>query len=439
MRNCKVYLISLGCPKNLVDSERVLSYFEGQGFNIVPDIKNSNIVLINTCSFIKDARKESSEVIKKCIKWKNKKPNQRKVVVFGCLPQLKGKEIIKKFPHIDGLLGVEPYNDLEKLIKNINNHNCFINIENVNINKDNYKGRLLGRLPHSTYLKIAEGCDRSCTFCVIPKIRGPYRSRPPKDILLEAKALAELGTKEIILIAEDTTLYGKDLKIKINLAKLVKMIAKIKGIEWIRLLYLYPDGITKELIDVIANEEKVCKYIDMPLQHINSRIIKKMKRGMERKKIVKLIKKMREKIKGLSIRTAFIVGFPGESNVEFKQLLEFLDQIKFDHVGFFAYSNEKEAMASKFEGQIREADKKARLKKAYQRQRKISLENNKKMAGQKVQVLVDASGIGRTYGSAPDIDSLVCFKAEEKVQPGSFASVLITSSSDYYLKGVLVT
>ena len=406
-----VTLISLGCPKNLVDSERVLGYLESQGFNIVPDMKKAHIVFINTCSFIKDARKESKKVILQCLGWKKKNPKYRKVVVFGCLPQLKGEKTLRDLTDIDELMGVEPFN---------------------------YKGRLLSQSPHSVYLKIAEGCDRSCTFCIIPKIRGNYRSCQPKDIIEEARALEKLGTKELIIIAEDTTFYGRDLKCKTNLVKLIRKLVRIDGIEWIRLMYLYPDSVDDDLIELIATEDKVCKYVDMPLQHINTRIIKKMKRGMGKKGIINLIKKMRKRIKNLSIRTAFIVGFPGESDVEFKELLDFIDQIKFDHVGFFAYSNEEEAISSKFEGQISIQVKKARLKMAYQRQRIVSREKNKKMVGRYVKILVDGPGRGRTQNSAPEIDSLVYFDAKEEVMPGDFACVKINSSSDYHFNGVLV-
>lgn len=423
-----VYLISLGCPKNLVDSERVLSIFHEEKYDIVEDIEKASTVVINTCSFIKDARNESNKTIKDCIKWKMKRPQKRKLIVFGCLPQLQKESLLKKYSQIDVILGVEPYKEIKSLLEIKYSKNDY----------ENYKGRLLSGLPHSAYIKIAEGCNRKCTFCIIPKIRGPYRSRKSRDIIEEARALAKLGAKEIILVAEDTTQYGKDLKEKINLSKLIRLLAKIKGIRWIRLLYLYPDGITDELISVIANEKKACKYVDMPLQHVSDKILKKMKRGMGSKKIVKLIKKMRKKIKNISIRTAFIIGFPGESNVEFNKVLKFIGQIKFDHIGFFVYSDEKKAVASNFEGKIKDTVKKARLEKAYIEQRKISLERNKKMLGKEVDIIVDQKGIGRTEWDAPEIDSLVYFNAGESIKPGDFARVKITSSSDYSLKGELI-
>ncbi|MCM8785829.1 MAG: 30S ribosomal protein S12 methylthiotransferase RimO [Candidatus Omnitrophica bacterium] len=417
----KIYLISLGCPKNLVDSEQLLGLIGQEGFIITDSMEDADIVIINTCGFIKDAAKESEENIKEVIK-KNKK-----FIIWGCLVQ-KEKEKLLRFRNLKGIVGVGDPKQVLKVIKEENEkivnirENCFTNIEEF--------PRLITTFPYA-YIKISDGCNNFCSYCLIPKLRGRLRSRKIKDILKEAEQIEKLGFKEIIIIAQDTTNYGKDLNDGSNLINLLGNLEKF-DFEWIRIMYMHPGHINEELIEKIGSSKKICKYFDIPMQHISPEILKKMNRPVIDCK--KLIEEIRKKIPSAVIRTNFIVGFPGETERDFKQLLEFLEQVKIDRVGFFKYSREKGTVAYNFKDQISEREKEKRLLVLVEKQKDISKKNLKKYIGKTLKVLIEKKDkeffVGRTEYDAPEIDGLVYVKGKD-FKIGDFYNLKI-KKADYY-------
>ncbi len=423
----KVSLLSLGCPKNLVDSETLLKKLEEKGIAYASAPEESDIIIVNTCGFIASAKKESVDEILRLAKVKKAYPG-KKLLVFGCLAKRYGDDIRKEIPEIDALWGV---GDEERIVEY-----CTSNIE---VRTKGAVKETLSDTPYA-YLKIAEGCDRGCSYCAIPGIRGRFRSITPEKIYRDAEELIRNGTRELILVAQDITSYGRDLK-KWNLSRLIKRIASIKGEFWIRLLYLYPSSIDDELLDTISREAKVCKYIDIPLQHSERRILKLMGRGGSRSYFEKLIRRIRERIPGVALRTTFIVGFPQETEEDFKGLLEFVQKVKFDRLGAFTYSKEEGTSAYAISGNIKEKTKQERYGRIMAAQSVISLEKNKELVGETFKALVDEVdnriAIARIYSQAPEIDGVVIADGDN-LQKGSFIKVKITDAYDYDLKGTRI-
>jgi len=420
----KVSLLSLGCPKNLVDSEKLLKKLEEKGIFYSSNPDESDILIINTCGFIESAKKESIEEILKLSKLKGK---NKKLLVFGCLAKRHGEDLKREIPEIDALWGV---GDDDKIVAYCNKI-----ITKSIVTETTEK---LTETPYA-YLKIAEGCDKKCSYCVIPEIRGRFQSIPSEGILEEAKVLILSGKKELILIAQDITEYGKDLK-DYDLCRLIRDIASLEGDFWIRLLYLYPTSITDELIETIASIDKVCNYIDMPLQHTEKKILGLMGRGGSRSYFEKLIAKIRHIIQDVNIRTTLIVGFPQETDAEFNAMVKFVQKIKFDRLGVFTYSKEEGSTAYKLKGQISKKIKSERFNKIMTVQSEISLEKNKKMVGKNFKALVDDIedniAVARIYSQAPEIDGVVLIH-DSSLEKGRFVNVKIEDAYDYDLKGTI--
>ncbi len=435
-----IALLTLGCPKNLVDSEVMLKILnDNKKYNIVNDLKEAEIIIINTCAFIESAKQESINTIIKIGELKKKKC--KKIIAAGCLSERYNKELLNLMPELDAVIGTGDYKKIGEIIRKVSRNEKVLlygNQESIDIDT---LDRINQNENNMAYLKIAEGCDNRCTYCAIPFIRGGYRSRKFENIISDAKNLAIKGVKEIIIIAQDTTVYGRDLYNSIRLPELLKEISTINGIEWIRLLYAYPEKISDELIDVIANEEKICKYLDIPIQHISNNILKTMGRNVSRDSIVSLIKKLRAKIPNIALRTSLIVGFPGESVSDFQELLNFVKDIKFDRLGVFPYSKEEGTPAYKLKGHISTEEKTKRFELIMETQMNISLELNTKLKGKTLKVLTKGrrNGMyyGRSYRDAPDIDGLVYFNSYKNIKAGEFYNVYINEALEYDLIGVV--
>ena len=433
----KVGMISLGCPKNQVDGEALLAKLAQAGYQIVNEIENSDVMIVNTCGFIEDAKREAIDTILEVAQYKEAGLISA-IVVTGCLAERYQDEILKEMPEVDAVIGIGANSDIVKVcdkalcgIKTSNFPNkCYLPLDGE---------RMLSTPPHWAYLKIAEGCDNRCAYCAIPGIRGDFRSRTIESVVDEAKSLVNRGVKEIILVAQDTTKYGQDLYGEYSLDKLLKELVKIDGLEWIRLFYCYPQRITDSLIDVIANEDKVCKYIDIPLQHSDATVLKNMNRVGDGNDYRVLLNKMREAIPGLALRTTFMVGFPGETDEQFENLCEFVKDIKFDKMGCFTFSPEEDTPAFDMKNQIDEDVKKRRQEVLMNVQFFITEASNKGRVGNVYKVIVDsfADGkyTGRSYMDSPEIDSGIIFTSNKKLNIGDFVDVKITDFDGYDLIG----
>jgi ribosomal protein S12 methylthiotransferase len=436
----KVSFVSLGCPKNLVDSEVILGELVREGFYLCEDPKDSDILIINTCGFIKDAQDESLELLEEALSLK-KEGKIKHVVAIGCLCQRYGEEFQEKVKGLDAVLGVSPRGRLPEICKSLLRGNgkklsyptSFRYPEAL---ADKSRLRLTPR--HLAYLRISEGCSRSCSFCVIPMIKGPLKSKPPQMIYQEAKELAEDGAREINIIAQDTTSYGIDLAGRPMLAMLIQEISKIKGIRWIRILYTYPSEITDDLIETIATNPKVVKYIDLPIQHTSNKILSFMKRGITKDQQKRIIHRLRGRIEGLFIRTSIIVGFPGEEEKDFSELLEDLEELRFERLGIFKYSNEQSTPSFSYPGQIPEEEKEKRAQKLANLQEKLLSRAAKTLLGKKVEVLVEEKieegFLGRTYADAPQIDCKIKIPSKG-LKIGEIYLAEVTGIEDYDLIG----
>lgn len=438
MTKYKIGLVSLGCDKNRIDSELILGSLATEN-KIVNNPKEADIIIVNTCGFIESSKQESIDTILEMSEFK--KDNCKLLIATGCLTQRYSEELHNLIPEIDIMLGVNDYDKLNTYIKDFFNHNnkiCTCNYSDSTINEGE---RILTTPQYSAYLRIAEGCSNLCTYCIIPKIRGKYRSRSMENVIQEANDLAERGVKEIILVAQDTTKYGIDLYDEKKLPELIRKLSEIDNIEWIRILYCYPEEITDDLIDEIANNEKICKYLDIPIQHISNSVLKRMNRKSTKEIITTNILKMRSKIKDLILRTSIIVGFPGETDKDFKELKEFISSIKFDKLGVFKYSQEEGTPAAKMDGQIDEEVKQYREEELMLMQQRGSKENNHKKIGKKYKVLVegykDGQWVGRNYEMSPEIDGAIFFKCDKILSIGDFIEVVITEALEYDLIGVV--
>lgn len=424
-KNQTVNILTLGCSKNLVDSEVLLRQLQAAGFKILHDSdKQADVVIVNTCGFIHDAKEESVNTILQYTQAR-KNGDLQKLIVMGCLSERYKEELIREIPEVDAFFGV---NDVNAILQSLNSE---------------FKDALLGErvittLPHYAYLKISEGCDRTCSFCAIPGIRGKNISRSVESLVKEASFLVDQGVKELMLIAQDLTYYGIDLYGKRMLPDLLEELVKINGLEWIRLHYAYPAGFPVELLDVMARHDKICKYIDIPLQHVNSRILKSMRRNIDGEGTRKLVKTIREKVPGITIRSSFIVGYPNETAAEFAELRDFIAESSFERVGVFTYSHEENTPAWQLQDNVRPAIKARRAEEIMLLQQDISARHNNSFVGRKVKIMVDKQEgdywIGRTEFDSPEVDNEVIVKKYPgKLVPGDFTEVLITSADMYDL------
>lgn len=422
-----IYIHTLGCPKNAVDSEHLAKKLEAQGIIVVDNpesLHEGDSILVNTCGFIETAKQESIDEILRMSEYKERGV---RLVVFGCLAKRYGRQLKKELPEIDEIFGLEEDNAILNFVKPP---------DAVPAKKRVIVKHKPSKTPYG-YLKIAEGCDKKCTYCAIPQIRGKFRSYNPDDILMEAQGLIKEGKKELILVSQDLLAFGKG-KNDYDIVRLLKDLASLKGKFRIRLLYLNPSSVDTALIETVASEPKICKYFDIPLQHSEDRILKLMGRTGSKARNIALISKIRSIIPSAAIRTTMMIGFPSETNDEFKKMKDFVAEMKFDHLGTFKYSIEDGTSASLLEGKVREAVKDKRLDAIMRMQAGISLEKNLSHVGKTLEVLVDEPGVGRTYFQAPDIDGVVFLNADVSVKPGTFVKAKIVSASDYDLEGIAI-
>lgn len=433
----KVGMISLGCPKNQVDGEMMLDKLNKNSFRIVQNIEDSDVMIINTCGFIESAKAEAIETILETAEYK-KAGLISAIVVTGCLAERYKDEIIKEIPEVDAVIGIGANADIVKVCQK-----ALVGIKTSNFPDKCYlpldDERLVSTPSHWAYLKLSDGCNNRCSYCAIPLIRGEYREREMQSIIKEAELLAGNGVKELILVAQDTTKYGKQIYGEYKLAELLKSLCRIDGIEWIRIFYCYPDRVTDELIDVIASEEKICSYIDIPLQHANGEILSSMNRFGDYNSLKAILLKMRKRIPNLSLRTTFMVGFPGETEEQFEELCRFVKEMKFDKMGCFAYSPEEDTPAYSFQNQIDDEIKQKRADVLMDIQYTITENANKGRVGNIYKVIIDdkedGKYIGRSYLDSPEIDSGIIFTSENELEIGSFVNVRITDYDGYDLIG----
>ncbi len=442
----KLYIETMGCPKNFNDSESIGGIWENNGMSLTDNPAEADAILVNTCGFINDAKQESISCIFDMARFidESEKLNPGKekkiLIVSGCLSQRYGKELADEMPEVDIFLGVNDYERLPQLVKEYKRGR---HLQAFSCQPDafyEFSARKIRENPYSMTLRIAEGCNNCCAYCVIPQIRGGYRSRPMKNVVAEAELLASKGCREIILIAQDVTEYGSDLYGKLMLPELLRRLCRIDGIRWIRLMYCYEDKITDELIEVMASEEKICNYIDIPLQHISDEVLSAMNRRSTTASIKNTLKKLRDAMPDIHIRTTLITGFPGESEEAFEELLDFVEETRFERLGVFAYSREEGTVAGDMENQIDDDVKAERADAIMRRQLDISREINESKTGSTLTVMVDGidedgAYIGRTVYDAPEIDNTVIFTAETELLPGDMVKVKITDAFDYDLTG----
>ncbi len=441
-----IYFISLGCDKNLVDSEEMLGLLNESGYSFVDSAEDADVIVVNTCAFINDAKEESINSIIEMGEYK-KAGSCKALIVTGCLAERYKDEFEKLLPEVDAIVGTNSFTSIVDAIQSCLNsenktlHKYFNSLDFIERYDDNQVVTTGG---YYAYLKIAEGCSKHCTYCAIPFIRGDYRSVPFEKLIKRAEALANKGVKELILVAQESTMYGTDLYGKKELPRLLSEISKIDGIQWIRLLYSYPEEINDELIQEIKNNKKVCHYIDMPIQHSSDDILKKMGRRTSNAELVDIIGKLRKEIPDIVLRTSIIVGFPGESEDDFNNLLEFVKDLKFERLGAFSYSQEEDTAAAAFPNQIDDKVKAERFDKLMSLQQEISAEYLKSLIGKTLKVMVEGKlvdedvYIGRSYMDAPGVDGNVFINCESDLMSGDFVDVLITGSSEYDLIGDLV-
>lgn len=435
--NIKVGMISLGCPKNQVDGELMLEKLNKAGFQIVGAIEDADIMIINTCGFIEDAKREAIETILEVAEYKTAGLISS-VIVTGCLAERYQEEILKEIPEVDSVIGIGADGDIVKICQKAAvgiSTSFFPDKKLLPLEGD----RMLSTPPHWAYLKLSDGCDNKCSYCAIPGIRGSYIERSMESIIEEARELAARGVKEVILVAQDTTKYGMQLYGEYRLAKLLKELVKIDGIEWFRLFYCYPDRVTDELIDVIAEEEKICSYIDIPLQHCSSDVLRAMNRNGSYDSLKELLTKMKFGIKGLSLRTTFMVGFPGESEEQFEELCRFVKDIEFDRLGCFAFSPEEDTPAFDFDNQIDDKIKQRRAEVLMDIQYSITEKANKAKIGNVYKAVIDSFDdgkyIGRSYLDSPEIDTGIIITSKNELSVGDFIQVKITDYDGYDLIG----
>lgn len=438
----KLLFVSLGCDKNLVDSEEMIGLISNRGFEFTDDETQAEVIVINTCCFINDAKEESINTILEMAAQK-KKGVCKALVVTGCMAERYRQEIIDEISEVDALLGTASYNEIADVIELVLKGRSIQIYADLNESKKINYNRVLTTGGHFAHLKIAEGCDKCCTYCVIPAVRGHFRSIPMEDLLKQAENLVDQGVKELILVAQETTLYGMDLYGKKTLHELLNKLCEIENLEWVRLMYCYPEEITDELIKVIKTQDKICNYIDMPIQHSEDDILKKMGRRTDRNQIINIVKKLRNEIPNIAIRTTLISGFPGESVENHENLVGFVEDMKFDRLGVFTYSREEGTSASKMKGQISSKVKEKRRNEIMEIQQEIAFERAETRIGEIMSVMIEGkltdenAYVGRTYMDAPNIDGNIFISTEEILVSGQFVKVKVTGASEYDLIGDL--
>ena len=446
MEKIKLFCVSLGCDKNLVDTEKMLGVAGGLGVSFTDDETEADAILINTCCFIGDAKEESVNTILEMARYKEE-GKCRALIVAGCLAQRYKQEIIDEIPEVDAILGTTSYEEIGNVLtrlfgeekeKKEEHISCFHDLKEL---PETAKKRVMTTGGHYAFLKIAEGCDKRCSYCIIPYLRGPYRSVPMEQLLAEARELAENGVRELILVAQETTLYGKDLYGEKTLPKLLHELAQIPGIYWIRIQYCYPEEITDELIQAIKTEEKVCHYLDIPIQHASDRILKRMGRRTHKAELKERIGALRREIPDIALRTTFICGFPGETEEDHEELMEFVDEMEFERVGVFTYSAEEDTPAYSYPDQIPEEVKEERGADVMELQQEIAFEHCENMVGKVLDVMIEGkvadepAYVGRTYMDAPNVDGLIFVNADEMLMSGDFVRVKVTGANEYDLIG----
>lgn len=438
-----ILFISLGCDKNLVDSEVMLGLLDKKGYQIVDSEEDADIIVVNTCCFIHDAKEESIQTILEMAEYK-KEGKLKALIVTGCLAQRYQQEIIDEIPEVDAVLGTTSYDHIVEAVEEALAGNGHVVLEDVDALPDVKEKRLVTTGGHYAYMKIAEGCDKHCTYCIIPKLRGNYRSVPMEKLLAEAKDLADQGVKELILVAQETTVYGKDLYGEKSLHKLLRELCKISGIQWIRILYCYPEEIYDELIQTIKEENKVCHYLDLPIQHASDAVLKRMGRRTSKAQLVEIIEKLRKEIPDISLRTTLITGFPGETQEQHEELKDFVDEMEFDRLGVFTYSPEEDTPAATMAEQIPEEVKEERQAELMELQQEIAFDLAEDMVGREVLVMIEGkvadenAYVGRTYKDAPNVDGLIFINTDEELMSGDFARVRVTGALEYDLIGELI-
>lgn len=438
----KILFISLGCDKNLADSEEMLGLLTAGGHEITDDETQADAIVINTCCFIKDAKEESVETILEMAEYK-KTGSCHALIVTGCMAQRYQKEIIEEVPEVDAVLGTTSYGDIVKALEEAVAGNHFEEFRDIDYLPDTGSKRVLTTGGHFGYLKIAEGCDKHCTYCIIPKLRGKFRSVPMERLIAQAEDMAEQGVKELILVAQETTVYGKDLYGKKSLHILLKKLCEIRGIRWIRILYCYPEEIYDELIETIRDEKKICHYLDIPIQHASDRILKRMGRRTSKQELIDIVGKLRREIPDIVLRTTLITGFPGETEEDHEELKEFVDEMEFDRLGVFTYSPEENTPAAEMSDQVPEEVKEERRDELMELQQEISYDRGQDRIGQELLVMIEgkvadeSAYIGRTYGDAPKVDGYIFVQTGELLMTGDFAKVRVTGALEYDLIGVL--
>ncbi len=439
----KLLFISLGCDKNLVDSEHMLGMLEEKGYTFTDEETEAEVVVINTCCFINDAKEESINTILEMAEYRKSGPCKA-LIVTGCLAERYRQEILKEIEEVDAVIGTTAYDALPEILEQVFQGKKELKTEELNRLVRTKAKRQLTTGGHYAHLKIAEGCDKHCTYCIIPRIRGSYRSVPMEQLLEEAKELAEQGVKELILVAQETTLYGMDLYGEKRLPKLLKELCQIRGLRWIRVQYCYPEEITEELIKVLKEEPKLCHYLDLPIQHASDRILKRMGRRTTRKDLEQIIARLREAIPDICLRTTLITGFPGETQEDHEELMAFVDTCEFDRLGVFTYSREEDTPAAQMPDQILEEVKESRQAELMELQQEIAFDKAESMVGRELEVMIEGqvagenAYIGRTYRDAPNVDGYIFINTEETLISGDFARVRVTGALEYDLIGELI-
>ena len=439
-----ILFVSLGCDKNLVDTEVMLGLLAQKGHQMVNSEEMADVIVVNTCCFIHDAKEESIQTILEMAEYK-KEGTLKALIVTGCLAQRYKQEILDEIEEVDAVLGTTSYDKIVDAIEEALKGNKSLEMEDIDLLPIVESKRLVTTGGHFAYLKIAEGCDKHCTYCIIPKIRGNFRSVPMERLLKEAEELVEQGVKELILVAQETTLYGKDIYGEKSLHILLKELCKISGLRWIRILYCYPEEITDELIQVIKEEDKICKYLDLPIQHACDDVLKRMGRRTSKAQLIKIVEKLRREIPGIALRTTLITGFPGETKEQHEELMEFVDAMEFDRLGVFTYSPEEDTPAANMPNQIDEDVKEDRQAELMELQQEIAFELAENMIGKEVMVMIEGkvadenAYVGRTYMDAPNVDGLIFVESDEEIMSGDFAKVKVTGALEYDLIGEIIS
>lgn len=438
----KLYFVSLGCDKNLVDSEKMLAILDHEGYVLTEEPQQADVIIVNTCAFIHDAKQESIETLLELAEYK-RNGNCKVLIAAGCLAERYRKEILREMPELDGIIGTTAYDAVSEVIRQALQGTKPVTTKELSYLPSQLTERHLSGGSHVAYLKISEGCNKNCSYCIIPSMRGRYRSVPMEELVEETVRLSAKGVKEVILVAQETTLYGVDLYGGKKLPELLTRLSQIESVEWLRILYCYPEEITEELARVIRENKKICNYLDIPIQHCNDVILKKMGRLTNKQQLCEKIHMLREQVPDIALRTTLISGFPGETQEQHEECIEFVKEMKFDRLGVFPYSPEEGTKAAEFDGQIDDETKRERADAIMQVQQQVIFEQNEQMAGKKITAIVDGYMpeedvyVARTYRDTPDVDGCVFFHAPFEILSGTFVKLVVTDATGYDLMGEL--